>query len=260
MLAAPARRPPLTFWSKALAALLLVVLADWLFLFHEPGLSIGVFATAWLVLTALTQRALWHDRRAWAALAAALVFAVAQVDHVSLLAWVLFCTALGTAVLLPGAKFGDAWRWAQKLLVHGLVALFGPLIDLRRLRKTGRLPPMRGALRLLPLLALPVIGGLVFLLLFASANPLISSALGPHAPAALQPRDCGARHLPGRRAGGGLGLLPRAAPPQALGPTGGARDRPARRHPGFRDPVAGGLQPPLRPAERPRRGLPVEQR
>jgi hypothetical protein len=82
------------------------------------------------------------------------------------------------AVLLPrAAAFGDAWVWARRLLLHGITSLMGPLMDWLRTRavrrRTGRIQLLRHA----PILILPLVGGAVFLALFALANPIISDAL-----------------------------------------------------------------------------------
>ena len=119
-----------------------------------------------------------RDWRALAALGAATLFACAQVWNPSLLAFVLFWIAIGMATLLPAtARFDDGWRWFQRLWVHGLKALFGPLIDLtivgrvRRKRPAGQL----GLRRVFALLALPLAGGALFVALFAQANPVIAA-------------------------------------------------------------------------------------
>jgi hypothetical protein len=167
-----------SFWMKAAAAAALVILADRLFLFHEVGWTLGGFALAWALLVVATQPAIRRDRRAWVAIATALGLALVQVDHPSLLAWVLFCAALGTAVLLPAARFDDVFVWTQRLIRHAVLALFGPVVDLLHLRRLSRFPVAPRALQLAALLVLPLTGGAVFLTLFAAANPVISETLG----------------------------------------------------------------------------------
>lgn len=173
------RRARWSFWGKAGSAAVLVALADVLFFDRGVGAAIGVFAGAWLLLALLAHREVMRDRRALLAAAAGAVFAVLLVDQPDLLDWILFCAALSSAVLLPRTgRFDDVWRWTQRIVWHALGSLLGPLPELRRLSRTGRLPKLGRAWRLLPILALPVAGGAVFLALFATANPLISEALG----------------------------------------------------------------------------------
>jgi hypothetical protein len=172
------RRARLTFRAKAIAAAGLVILADRLFFDHDWGSTIGVFALVWTALAAALQPAVRRDRRARVALLAAVVLALVQVEHFSPLASLLFWTALSMAVLLPRtAGFDDAWRWGQRLAWHGLAGLFGPPADALRLHQTGGLPSLGRGWALLPSLILPLAGGLVFLALFAAANPVISDVL-----------------------------------------------------------------------------------
>jgi hypothetical protein len=165
-------RPPL--WIKAVLAAGLIALADrLLFAVNEVGANLG------LLLLAFAGAAAVHPdvRRSCLgalALGAAVVFAGLQIEHFSPLAWFLFWIALGVAVLASRAAAGEgAWQWAQRLAVLGLKAPVGPLLDLRAM---GAADARRGVSRLkgLPLtLALPLIGAIVFLWLFAVANPLI---------------------------------------------------------------------------------------
>lgn len=114
------------------------------------------------------------------ALGFAAFYALAFARDPSPLAFLLFWTAMGLATLPPAtARFDDGWRWFQRLLVHGLKALFGPLIDLLRLGKVRRRRPAGAPSlrRSLPTLALPLIGSAVIVLLFAAANPVIEAAL-----------------------------------------------------------------------------------
>lgn len=169
------RRP--SFWIKAIAAIALIALGDKLFwVGGNHGSAFGAFAAAWLVGTIIVHPALRRDRRALAAAGLAAFYAAAMFDDPSLLAATLFGAALVMAVLLPrSARFDNVARWAVRLLIHAVVSAFGPLRDLFKLR---RLPRNGRSVRAsVPVLALPLIGGVVFLFLFAQANPLIGNAL-----------------------------------------------------------------------------------
>lgn len=166
-----------SFTAKMAAAAGLVVLGDRLFWAGGGfGSNLGLFALAWVVATLSLTRAAWRDRRSWAAGGIALLLAAVLADRPGLLAFTLFWSALAMATLLPRfATFDHAGRWALRLVVHGITSILGPWRDLFRLRKhVGGRVQMRAVL---PLLPLPLLGGGVFLALFASANPVIGDAL-----------------------------------------------------------------------------------
>lgn len=169
----PRGRLRLSFRRKVAAALLLLALADQLFYGHEPGASLGFFALAWNAALALTVPAVRHGA-APVALAAAALCGLLLVDDPSPLAWALFWTALASAALLTRARFDDAARWALRLLAHALVGPARPLVDALRLLRLRARTGVRAALATV---APPVVGGAVFIALFAGANPLIESAL-----------------------------------------------------------------------------------
>lgn len=164
-----------SFWLKAGLAVALVVLADLFFVWHEPGSTVGLFALAWLMALGLARPGLMRERRALFAGIAAAGIALVMVDRPGPLAWGLFGLATAVAVLSARVRPGEpAWAWAQRIVVLGVVGLVGPLLDLRRLSRLKRQRKGRSAIALLGLLIMPVVGGAVFLALFAAANPLIS--------------------------------------------------------------------------------------
>lgn len=166
-----------TFLIKALVAAALIALADRLFYrADEAGATLGIFAAA-LLLSVLAVRA--DIRRSRLALVAALYCVAVMIEDPGPLALFLFWAAINLAVLLPrSAAFGNGWTWAARLAIHTAATPFRPLADVRRLRRARR---HRGGFRLsehLPTLILPLIGSIIFLALFALANPLIGEALG----------------------------------------------------------------------------------
>lgn len=166
-----------TFWLKAALAAALVVLFDILFLWHEPGSTLGLFALAWTGAVALARRDVLRDRRGRFALSAAVAFALVMVDRPSPLAVLLFALSVTVAALSPRIRTGEpAWFWAQRLALHGIVAAFGPALDVLRLSRLKRRKGLSG-LALAGRLAMPVVGGGIFLALFSAANPLISETL-----------------------------------------------------------------------------------
>lgn len=163
-----------SFLLKVVIVVALVVLFDRLFPYNFAGARIGCFAAAWLAAVIVARRAVRTSPRAWIALGAAALFAVSLVDDPGLLAWVLFWCSLSTAALLPkAARFDDAWHWGARLALHAAMGVAKPVADLSRIvRRRGKTDPRAAAATL----ALPVLGGTLFLLLFSAANPLIAQA------------------------------------------------------------------------------------
>lgn len=174
------------FVLKAVLALGVVALADRL-IWQGQGYAgvLGLIGLALVGALVAARPAVRRDRRALAAAGLAATYAAAMVWDPSLLAFVLFWVAIGLATLMPQtARFGDGWTWLQRLFVHGLRALFGPLIDAFRLaRARTRRPASRLGLRhTLPALALPLFGSAVIVALFSAANPVIEGWLAALAP------------------------------------------------------------------------------
>ena len=167
--------------TKLLTALALVAAADLLLFRSAPGAGLGLFAVACILAAGVAHPELGRDRRARAALLAALLFALLEIETTTLIGWLMFGAALGIAVLSPRAARSDgAWRWAQRLALLAAAGSLGPLLDVagaRRRRRRDRGGLRVGLASLVALFALPAAGAVVFLALFASANPLISQAL-----------------------------------------------------------------------------------
>lgn len=175
--ATPLRLRRFSFLQKIALAAILVGLADHLFFFQRAGATLGIFAAALLVALLAATPSIARSPSALAAAGAALLFALVLGDDPSLLAAWLFATAATLAVLLPRKRaFDDGWRWTKRLILHALLSPFAPALDWMHLRIARR---RRGSARFagaLPLLALPVLGSALFLVLFSAANPLIADA------------------------------------------------------------------------------------
>jgi hypothetical protein len=167
-----------TFLLKLAGALLLVALADLLFWFQRAGSTIGLFALAVLIVAGCMRIEMFRRSASLVAFAAALSFASALTVDPHPLTLLLYWTSLTLAVLLPRtARFDDGWRWAQRLVVHGLLSPFGLPRDAflagRARRRHGTIRMRSRALALI----LPLAGSILFLSLFAQANPLIGDML-----------------------------------------------------------------------------------
>ena len=172
---------------KYCLAIAVIAFGDWLFYqMHWFGSGFGLFALALPMAAVAARPAMLRDRGALAAWLASLAFAAALILDPSLLAWALFGASLGIAILKPRTgPFDDAWRWAQRLAWQTVTSSVLPLLDLARLSRLKAKMRARGRpLRALPLrtlastIALPLAGTLVFLILFADANPVIRDWLG----------------------------------------------------------------------------------
>ncbi|WP_375419706.1 DUF4173 domain-containing protein [uncultured Sphingomonas sp.] len=165
------------FLIKCAVLVVLVVLFDRLFPGPFAGAKVGVFAAAWLTGVLIARPEIRRDRRAWVALGAAAIFAVALFDDPGPLAFAMFWCALSAAALLPKfTAFDDGWHWGARLVLHGVSTIAKLAGDMRRFVRRGQ-GSRANPLALVALLALPVIGGIAFLILFAAANPLIEQAM-----------------------------------------------------------------------------------
>jgi hypothetical protein len=166
-----------SFLLKLIGAVALAGFAQGLFLLERAGATIGGFALLLLGAAALLRPVMWRDRRARLALAAAVFFALVLAADPGFLALFLYWIMLTLAALLPrAADFGDGWRWTLRMIGHGALSPFAPLRDLMILKRTRR---RRGSAlgRLALALVLPALGTILFLALFAAANPLIENFL-----------------------------------------------------------------------------------
>jgi hypothetical protein len=164
---------------KLIASAALIALGEAI-VFEEGmiGAALGGFALAWLAALVMTRPAVLRDRAARIAALAAGGFALVLVDDPGFLTLLLFAIAVSLAALLPRRRFDDAIAWAGRLVWHGVSGLGAPLRDLGKIGRVRERRRYQG-LRLtgmISLVALPIVGGALFLTLFANANPLIADA------------------------------------------------------------------------------------
>jgi len=160
--------------SQLLAALAVTAIADWLFFGHAFGVSCIVFALAVCAATIATNPL--PNRRDVAIATAVLSVSLVPLIETANLITMIFGIA-GTAVfalLSTGHHAANLRGSAQRL---ASIMLIGPLHlvpDILRLRRTAtRSRHAQKSLGLFAAWLLPLAFGVVFALLFASANPLI---------------------------------------------------------------------------------------
>ena len=165
------------FLTKLAAGLGLLALGDWLFYGFRGGSVVGAFALAWIAALALAVPAVRRATHGPIAIAAAIAFSLALIDDPSLLAACLFLVAIGSAALLPRHVYDHAGRWLVRLLTLGGIGIIQAPADLLRI---SRLPTggRSSGKDILVQFALPLLGGGLFLSLFANANPVLGNALG----------------------------------------------------------------------------------
>ena len=146
------------------------------------GSGFGLFALVLLAGVLIARSGIVKHIGAWMIAAAGAYYAFALFDDPSLLSLALFLVALSVLTLLPAAtKGGDGWQWLQRLIAYGLMATLIPFLDFikvmkvrfRRRKRTGQ----RSVLSIFATLFLPVSGSIVFIMLFAAANPILESWL-----------------------------------------------------------------------------------
>ncbi|MFC3581694.1 DUF4153 domain-containing protein [Sphingomonas hylomeconis] len=169
-----ARLPRRFSFAAKLAGLAALMACADILLFRSAGPAPGIFALAWAGMLLLVLGPVRRRVGALVSLCAALLFALVLIDAPSLLAWVMFWTALSLAALLPRHRFDDAARWAQRLVMHGALGLATPFRDAWTLRLIKRSDDRAGIRAVGKVVALPLLGSALFLALFTWANPLIA--------------------------------------------------------------------------------------
>lgn len=167
-----------SLFLKLAAALLIALLADQVFMpSGHVGSTVGAFAAAGVLLVLLARAPTLRHRPVLIAAALALVYAAALFDDPGPLAWALGWLALSISTLSVRHRPSHALGWIVPLIVHALAGPFRPLRDIIALIRLHRRQRGATAFRLVATLALPVLGGLLFLALFTVANPVIEAGL-----------------------------------------------------------------------------------
>jgi hypothetical protein len=165
------------FLIKLISVIVLVALGDWLFWQERMGIgNLGFYGLAILAALVVSRPATLKSWVGLLATAATTLYCLAIILDIGFFSTVLFVTALSISALAPYAtKLTDGWQWFWRLVLHGVMSAFNPFIDAVGLRKVaGRRGPRKAGIRAaVSLLALPIIGGAIFLALFVQANPVL---------------------------------------------------------------------------------------
>lgn len=171
------RKARASFLGKLVIGAALLALSDLFFFGYGGGSVIGVFAMVWLVALVILRPAIRKARGGWLAISLAAGFGLILIIDPSFLDTILFLAAIGSATLLPRHIFDDAGRWLARLAALAVKGPFRAPLELYRIAN----PSGQGrtsAKNFVAHIALPLFGGSIFLALFASANPVLGSALG----------------------------------------------------------------------------------
>jgi Domain of unknown function (DUF4173) len=165
------------FLIKLGLVVLLVGFGDWLFWQRQYGIgNIGIYGLAMLAALFIVRPATLRSPLGIVASLATALYCVAIIVDIGVLSVILFWTALSIAALAPFAsKLEDGWQWFWRLVLHGVMSLFNPILDAIGLKKLAKRsgPRKFGVRAAFSLLALPVIGGTIFFALFVQANPVL---------------------------------------------------------------------------------------
>jgi hypothetical protein len=177
------------FAMKVIFVAVLVAFGDWLFWQRQYGIgNIGLYGLGLLTALIIVRPATIKSWPGIIATLATALYCCAIIFDVSFLSFTMFWTALCVAALIPfSSRLSDGWQWFWRLALHGAASFLTPLFDAAKLKKLAsrRGPRKFGARAAFGLLALPIIGGAIFLALFVQANPVLEKVFASFAFPAL---------------------------------------------------------------------------
>lgn len=154
------------------AAIALAALADWLLYDRRPGISFVIFALALASVSLVTNPGTIDRKRLLAAGAVVIAGLIPAIEDVNTLSFGLALLALGVAAaMLTNPGFDDLASRARALRE---LYVFAPFRLIRDAIAALNLPGISSGIAVW---VVPVLMSCVFLLLFASANPLIEKWL-----------------------------------------------------------------------------------
>lgn len=166
-------------WSiRVLLGIAAAVAADVLFAPDvELGATLGVFVLLVLAALALCRPKPGTGLMEIAAWSGGLLMALALIDQPNPLAVALaWCAAVTLGILRTRAIQG-AGRWLRAVAAGSVLLWLAPVFDLPWLARARRRRHPRSILPVLQTMAIPVTLGIVFLMLFTAANPLLDRLL-----------------------------------------------------------------------------------
>jgi hypothetical protein len=169
------------FWAKAFAVLLLVILADQLFLGWKAGSTLGLFGLMLLAVVWML-RVVRPDRVDYAIAIAAFGLCLALAYDPGTIAALLLWCALALLVLRPTLSGSpDLRRWLVTLGLFTVLAPWKLSIDLFRVKRVGKRRNTRTSPSLIGTLALPIVAIALFGGLLIWANPILERTLSQFA-------------------------------------------------------------------------------
>lgn len=164
-----------SYCSRFGVAVLLVVLADFLFYGQPAGITVFLFAILIAAAVVAVHPAAFSDIRVWLKPAALLVALLPLAENVSPLSVSIALAALVIfALSLSGRLRHSIARIPGQVALFGLAAPFRFIRDFIRWRKTARrFGRRRVRLAAIAVWVMPLTLGAVFLALFGAANPVI---------------------------------------------------------------------------------------
>jgi hypothetical protein len=169
------------FWVKAVTALMLVFMADQLFLGWKGGSTLGAFGLA-LLLAVWMLRVVRPDRVDYGLALAALGLCAALLFDPGKIAALLLWSTLAFLVLRPTLSGPlDLRRWLATFGLFSILAPWKLSIDLFRVQRVGKRRGTSARPSLAGTLALPILAIAVFGALLIWANPILERALNEFA-------------------------------------------------------------------------------
>lgn len=155
--------------------LLFIILADWLFWDHPIGWTLGGYGLLLAVALFLRERKRPRGFSAWIIAAALACLCLQCGIEPGVLTVVLGALGLiSLALILRAGWLADALTWAARWLQFAVIGWLTPLADLYTTSRLLRSEDNPGGRRWLRNWFLPLLLGMIFLILFTVANPVIS--------------------------------------------------------------------------------------
>lgn len=167
------------FWLKTGLLILLVALADWLFLDHPIGWTPAFFGIGLLAAVILTQPYIIASRQMKIGSILLIGLILSMIEHLGLLNIMLFGLGLGALATWPRRQSNRPGIIAKDLLQLYILAPFRSAHDIDKLINVQIRRKHRGQsiVKLLSFMIIPAFLSVLFIFFFAKANPLFANLL-----------------------------------------------------------------------------------